>query len=186
MLNTKENTVNELCENNIRLVYFLFNKLPNTEIKRRYGEDLISEGMVGLVKAAKTYDIEKGAQFSTYAIRCINNSMYYFIRHLKRVVNHETVNMEDVLTFDGEGNELLIIDTIPEKEAIDDRLNYKELKAHYYNYCSELNENTKKICNLNLLKLKQIDIAARVGLSQSYVGRIIKKVANNFYKKYQM
>lgn len=63
---------NKLIEHNLRLVAHI--------IKRYYSslkdqEDLISIGTIGLIKAASTFDYEKGTRFATYASRCIENTI---------------------------------------------------------------------------------------------------------------
>jgi len=44
------------------------------------GEDLIQEGMVGLLSAIRTYDPNKGTKFSTYAEFCVRRRIYSAIR----------------------------------------------------------------------------------------------------------
>jgi len=43
-------------------------------------EDLIQEGMLGLLSAIRTYDPEKGAKFSTYAEFCVRRRIYSAIK----------------------------------------------------------------------------------------------------------
>lgn len=76
----------KLVTDNLRLVYYLYEKLTKNKLTRQYKDDIISEGMVGLVKAAKTFDDKRKIKFGTYASRCITNEMLMFIRDRKSVV----------------------------------------------------------------------------------------------------
>ena len=48
-------------------------------------DDLIQEGMIGLLAAIRSYKNNKGAAFVTYASRCINNSIKNAIRKVSRI-----------------------------------------------------------------------------------------------------
>lgn len=72
---------NKLIEHNLRLVAHI--------IKRYYSsikdqEDLISIGTIGLIKAAGTFDYDKGTRFATYASRCIENEILMHFRNLRK------------------------------------------------------------------------------------------------------
>ena len=47
-------------------------------------EDLTQEGMVGLIKAVREYDVEKEASFRTFAEICIRNRLYSVLRAASR------------------------------------------------------------------------------------------------------
>ncbi len=47
-------------------------------------DDLIQEGMIGLLAAIKSFDCKKGAKFSTYCFTCISNSIQTALRKLSR------------------------------------------------------------------------------------------------------
>ena len=48
-------------------------------------DDLVQEGMIGLLAAIKSYNSEKGAAFNTYASRCIDNSIKTALKKLSRM-----------------------------------------------------------------------------------------------------
>ena len=102
----------KLVTDNLRLVYHLFNKLKQTAIVADNKEDIISEGTVGLVKAANTYDPTKGVRFSTYASRCINNEMLMYIRRINKRTANE-VSLYKVVARDEEGNNISYADILP-------------------------------------------------------------------------
>ncbi len=47
-------------------------------------DDIVQEGMIGLLAAIKTYDENKGASFKTYAATCINNSVQTALKKFTR------------------------------------------------------------------------------------------------------
>lgn len=47
-------------------------------------EDIIQEGMIGLLASIKTFDESKDAKFKTYAQTCINNSIQTALRKFNR------------------------------------------------------------------------------------------------------
>jgi len=64
---------NKLIEHNMRLVAYIVKKKYSDSKEQ---EDLISIGMIGLIKASETFDIKKDISFSTYAGTCIDNTIY--------------------------------------------------------------------------------------------------------------
>ena len=54
-------------------------------------EDVVQEGMIGLLKAVRSYDAEKNASFGTYAERCVTNQIISAIRSADRI-KHKPLN----------------------------------------------------------------------------------------------
>lgn len=69
----------ELILHNLRLVAHIAKKYNSIQ---RDQEELISIGIVGLIKAILSYDNEKSIRLATYASRCIENAILSQ-RHLK-------------------------------------------------------------------------------------------------------
>ena len=62
-----------LIMHNIRLVFYEVNKkFYDTGYER---DDLISVGIIGLVKAVKSFCLSKNVPFSSYATQCIDNEI---------------------------------------------------------------------------------------------------------------
>lgn len=68
----KEAAKQTLILHNLRLVAHIAKKYNNTQ---REPEELISIGIVGLIKAILSYDNEKSIRLATYASRCIENAI---------------------------------------------------------------------------------------------------------------
>ncbi len=169
----------KLIEHNLRLVVFLSKKYENTGVDL---EDLVSIGTIGLIKGVNTYKLDKNIKLATYASRCIDNEILMFLRKNKR--RKGEISFEDSLSYDSEGNELHLEDIIgtaddivtrPLEEEIEKKILYEEL--------TKLNERDREIMNLRYglsgrKEMTQKEVADALGISQSYISRIEKKVIN--------
>ncbi len=168
---------NILIEHNLRLVVFLAKKYENTGFDI---EDLVSIGSIGLIKGITTYKIDKNIKLATYASRCIANEILMFLRKNKR--KKAEVSLEETLNYDAEGNELRLEDilgtdedTVPKEfeNVLDKELLKKEIDT--------LDPREKEIMTLryglnNSEEYTQKEVAEMLGISQSYISRIEKKI----------
>lgn len=172
-----EEARNILIEHNLRLVVFLAKKYENTTYDI---EDLVSIGSIGLIKGINTYKIDKNIKLATYASRCISNEILMFLRKNKR--KKAEVSLEDALNYDAEGNELHLedilgtdADLVPNEyeKQVDKEILSKEIE--------DLPDRDKEIMTLryglnNTKEYTQKEVAEILGISQSYISRIEKKV----------
>lgn len=178
----------KIIKSNIRLVRHIA-KQYSTE---GYDfEDLVSIGIIGLIKAVDTYDVTKNIKFSTYSSRCISNEILMGIRK-NNTINVQKVNIEDTLSCDFEGNELKYLDILEDKNSdfvtkiIDNYLS-KEL----LDVIDSLSEKEKELVMLYFgfdgNRYKQKEIAHMLGISQSYISRkisnILKKIKIRIIKE---
>lgn len=167
----------KLIEHNLRLVVFLAKKYENTKIDL---EDLVSIGTIGLIKGVNTYQNDKNIKLATYASRCIDNEILMYLRKTKR--KRTEVSFEDSLSFDSEGNELHLEDVLGTEDDIVTKPIENELDRNLmYLEVSKLNDRDKEIIEfrygLNGKKeMTQKEVASLLGISQSYISRIEKKV----------
>ena len=167
----------KIIKSNIRLVRHIA-KQYSTE---GYDfEDLVSIGIIGLIKAVDTYDVTKNIKFSTYSSRCISNEILMGIRK-NNMNNIQKVNIEDTLSCDFEGNELKYLDILEDKNSdfvtkIFDNYLSKEL----LNIIDSLSEKEKELVMLYFgfdgNRYKQKEIAHILGISQSYISRMISNI----------
>ena len=168
---------NKLIEHNLRLVVFLAKKYENTKVDL---EDLVSIGTIGLIKGVSTYKLDKNIKLATYASRCIDNEILMFLRKNKK--RKAEVSFEDNLSYDAEGNELHLEDIVGTDDDIVTRpLDEKIEKKLLYEEISKLEGRDKEIMVLryglgNNVEMTQKDVAVKLGISQSYISRIEKKV----------
>lgn len=170
---------NKLIEHNLRLVVFLAKKYENTGIDL---EDLVSIGSIGLIKGVETYNLDKNIKLATYASRCIDNEILMYLRKNKK--RRGEISFEDSLSYDAEGNELRLEDILGTDEDIVTRdLERETEKKLLYGEIDKLNGRDKEIMIMryglyNHKELTQKEVAQKLGISQSYISRIEKKVIN--------
>ena len=168
---------NKLIEHNLRLVVFLSKKYENTGVDL---EDLVSIGTIGLIKGINTYKPGKNIKLATYASRCIDNEILMFLRKNKK--RKTEISFEDSLSFDAEGNELHLEDVLgTEKDIVPKELEDKIDRKLLIEEINRLDERDKKIMILRYglfghEEVTQKDVADMLGISQSYISRIEKKV----------
>ena len=172
-----EEAKNKLIEHNLRLVVFIAKKYESSLDSL---EDLVSIGTIGLIKGINTYKIDKNIRLATYASRCISNEILMYLRKNKKRV--ADVSLDESLTYDSEGNELHLEDII----GTDDDLvtsNYeKKIDIELMKKVIEdLSSRDKQIIIMryglnNTNEYTQKEVAQMLGISQSYISRIEKKV----------
>lgn len=166
-----------LVEHNLRLVVFLAKKYENTKVDL---EDLVSIGTIGLIKGVNTYKNDKNIKLATYASRCIDNEILMFLRKNKK--RKTEISFEDSLSFDSEGNELHLEDILgTDSNIIEKEIENGENQKLLYKELENLNSRDKRIMILryglyNNEEMTQKDVAKMLGISQSYISRIEKKV----------
>ena len=167
----------KLIEHNLRLVVFLSKKYENTKIDL---EDLVSIGTIGLIKGINTYKLDKNIKLATYASRCIDNEILMYLRKNKK--RKSEVSFEDSLSYDSEGNELHLEDILgTDADVVTKSLEEETERKLLYKEIEKLNERDKEIMTLryglfNCKEMTQKDVAEILGISQSYISRIEKKV----------
>ena len=171
------NARNKLIEHNLRLVVFLAKKYENTGYDI---EDLVSIGSIGLIKGIKTYKIDKNIKLATYASRCVANEILMFLRKNKK--RRGEISFEDALNYDSEGNELHLEDILgTDNDIVIKTFENKLDKQLLSKYLNSLDKREKQIMILryglnNTTEYTQKEVAEILGISQSYISRIEKKI----------
>lgn len=167
----------KLIEHNLRLVVFLAKKYENTGVDL---EDLVSIGTIGLIKGIQTFQSGKNIKLATYASRCIDNEILMHLRKNKKTKTE--VSIDASLSFDGEGNELHIEDVLgTEPDIVTKSIEEENDKKVMLEEVMKLKPRDRDIIVLRygLLgndELTQKEVAEKLGISQSYISRIEKKV----------
>ncbi len=177
--NGDESAKDKLIEHNLRLVVFIAKKYESTGYDI---EDLVSIGSIGLIKGINTYKIDKNIKLATYASRCIANEILMYVRKNKN--RKGEISFEDALNYDAEGNELHLEDILgTDINIVSDEIINKFDKLKLKEEIDNLDERDKEIMIMryglfNTKEYTQKEVADILGISQSYISRIEKKVIN--------
>lgn len=167
----------KLIEHNLRLVVFLAKKYENTRVDL---EDLVSIGTIGLIKGINTFSSNKNIKLATYASRCIDNEILMYLRKNKRIKTE--VSFDESLSFDADGNELKLEDILgTDSDIVTRGLDHETDRKLVMEEINKLNDRDKEIIVLRYglngkKEMTQKDVAILLGISQSYISRIEKKV----------
>ena len=184
-LGSGEETVRQiLIERNLRLVVYIAKRFENTGINI---EDLISIGTIGLIKAINTYKTDKNIKLATYASRCIENEILMYLR--KNSSQRSEVSLDEPLNTDWDGNELLLCDVLGTDadtvmRPIEDDVDRQLLSAAI----GKLSEREQEIIVLRFglrghREQTQKEVADRLGISQSYISRLEKRIINRLKRE---
>ena len=166
-----------LIEHNLRLVVYVARRFENTGVGL---EDLVSIGTVGLIKAINTFCPEKNIKLATYASRCIENEILMYIR--KRSNQRGEISIDEPLNVDFDGNELLLSDVLgSEEDGVDFELEKREERRILREAVEGLPPRERQIIRLRFgfsgeRELTQKEVADLLGISQSYISRLEKKI----------
>ena len=172
-----ESAKQTLIEHNLRLVVFIARRFENTGVNL---EDLISIGTIGLIKAVNTYRRDKNIKLATYASRCIENEI---LMHIRKVANQKgEVSLDEPINMDYDGNELLLADILGTDEdmilrPLEDEVDLCILRQAV----GELPDREREIVYMRFglggrKELTQKEVAVKMGISQSYISRLEKRI----------
>lgn len=180
-----EGAKKRLIEHNLRLVVYIARRFENTGV---HLEDLISIGSIGLIKAIGTYRRDKNIRLATYASRCIENEI---LMHIRKISNQKTeISLDEPINMDGEGNELLLSDILgTEEDTVFRPLEEDAERAILHRALEELPDREKEIVAMRYglegrQELTQKEVAGVLGISQSYISRIEKRILVRLKKEF--
>jgi RNA polymerase sporulation-specific sigma factor len=182
----REEAKNMLIEHNLRLVVYLAKKFENTGI---CVEDLISIGTIGLIKGINTFNPKKKIKLATYASRCIENEILMYLRRNSKT--RMEVSIDEPLNVDWDGNELLLSDVLgTDEDVISKDLESEVEKKLLGNAIEHLSRRERQIVELRFglhskdgKEMTQKEVADAMGISQSYISRLEKKIMKRLKKE---
>lgn len=173
----------KLIEHNLRLVVYIAKRFENTGVTM---EDLISIGTIGLIKAVNTYNMEKKIKLATYASRCIENEILMFLRRSSKY--RYDVSFDEPLNVDWDGNELLLSDVLgTDADVVNKNIEQETERQLLFQALSQLPAREKEIMEMRFglcgrRELTQKEVAAKLGISQSYISRLEKRIIKRLKK----
>lgn len=174
----------KLIVHNLRLVVYIAKKFENSPVNI---EDLISIGTIGLIKAVKTYAPEKNIKLATYASRCVENEILMYLRKISNKGNE--ISIDEPLNVDWDGNELLLSDILATGEnTVGEALENRDEVKILMKCISHLNKRERQIICMRFglngsREYTQKEVASALGISQSYISRIEKKIISQLKKE---
>lgn len=178
------NARDTLIEKNLRLVVYIARRFDNTNT---HIEDLISIGAIGLIKAIETFKVDKNIKLATYASRCIENEILMHLRKTNRL--RSEISFDEPLNSDSDGNELLLSDILgTDEHIIIDDVEKKIERQHMIEAIRILDERERYImeCRFGLtgnIEMTQKEVAELLGISQSYISRLEKKIITDLRER---
>lgn len=166
-----------LIEHNLRLVVYISKKFENAGVNL---EDLISIGTIGLIKAVNTFKMDKNIKLATYASRCIENEILMHLRRTNKIKGE--VSLDEPLNVDWDGNELLLSDVLgTEQDVIYTHLEEEVNRNLLYYAMGKLTGRERQLMEMrygliNGKEMTQKEVADELGISQSYISRLEKKI----------
>lgn len=184
MLETDFHSAREiLIVHNLRLVVYIAKKFESTGIGI---EDLVSIGTIGLIKAVNTFSVSKNIKLATYASRCIENEILMFLR--KTSQSKYEISIDEPLNIDWDGNELLLSDVLgTEPDSVNSNIEIETEKMLLHNAIDKLNPRERMIMEMRFglkdgMERTQKDVADAIGISQSYISRLEKRIIKRLRK----
>jgi RNA polymerase sporulation-specific sigma factor len=181
---TRRSASEKLIVHNLRLVVYIAKKFDPPGCT---AEDLVSIGTIGLIKAVRSFDPDKNIKLATYASRCIENEILMYLRKMSNRPGE--ISIDEPLSSDRDGNELLLSDIISsDEEPISEKLARECERRELWEEISKLSERERLIMELRFglrdgRELTQKEVADRIGISQSYISRLEKKIIKSIRAK---
>ena len=151
-------------------------------------EDLIQEGMIGLIKAVRDFDVTQKTSFSSFAELCVSRQMYSAIEasnRKKHLLLNSYVSLYEDSEEVGEGRSLPLIDTIESSKENDPEVLYfgKEYTEAFAEQLKELLSPLENhVLYLHLMGTDYRTIAELLGKSPKSVDNALQRIKTKAQK----
>ena len=158
-----------LIEHNLRLVVYI--------------------ATIGLIKAINTFNPVKNIKLATYASRCIENEILMYLRRNSKT--RMEVSIDEPLNVDWDGNELLLSDVLGTEDDVISRKMEDEVEITLLGKAiNKLSPREQMIIKLRFglnnadgKEKTQKEVADLLGISQSYISRLEKRIMKRLKKE---
>jgi len=151
-------------------------------------EDLVQEGMIGLYKALRDYDPEKGQSFRSFADMCVTRQILSAVKTAARK-KHQPLNSYVSLTrpaYGEEESDRTLSDLVSQSRISDPEellIGSEDRKILERCIRTELSPLEKKTLHLYLAGLTYTQIAAGLGRDEKAVDNAMQRIKHKLDKK---
>ncbi|MGN0989992.1 MAG: sigma-70 family RNA polymerase sigma factor [Candidatus Ventricola sp.] len=163
-----------MVEENLPLVTFVMNERIQY-VRRDEWDDVFQEDAIGLCRAALLFRAEQGVKFASFAVPCIVNAIYAYLRKLnskKSRFERESLRLEDYASAEM-SDKLRVNGLIAAVEDVESEFAFIQLMDFI---TTGLSDRDSRVVLMLLDGKRQIDIAESIGVSQGGVSRIIRRI----------
>ena len=159
-----------LITHNLRLVSHIARKYT---VPGHGPDDLISIGVIGLIKAVNSFKPQSGTALGTYAARCIENEILMTLRASRKY--RGDVSLQDSVGTDGEGNDITYMDILgTDPEELESSVIRRVTLDKVHRVLTSLPPRERLVLELRYgladgRQHPQHEIAEKLGISRSYV-----------------
>lgn len=142
-------------------------------------QDLIQEGMIGLLSAIRSFDARKGVQFSTYAEVCVRNRIHAALRAAGRDKHsplNTSISLADAALEGEPGTYLGAAGTTGGANPEDALIDREEYARRMGALTVQLSGFEKRVMDLYLAGLSYGEIAAQVGKPLKSVDNAVQRI----------
>lgn len=159
----------DLVTENHNLIYS-FAKSRDLNLDEYY--DILA---IGLCKAGLLFDPSRGCAFSTLAYRLMQNECFMYWRNtyvgLKKIPHNLIISYDSPFYDEKDGRKYIdLINDLFGSYRIDTTTS--ELKE----FMESLSKQERLVLHYSIYGYTQLEITRRVGLSQSYISRVLRKI----------
>lgn len=171
---------NELIRENINLIHIIIKKnYPHVKQDSYEYEDMFSDGLYGMYKAAINFKIDRGCEFSTFANKCILNQINMSYRYSKKHKNLISLytSVQNLNGKNSDRDEIFLLDCIEDTSDTYFPIKQKIFVTALKNSLLELPEKDQKLFTMRYIqKLKQREISIELGMTQSNISRMLQRI----------
>ncbi len=130
--------------------------------------DLVQEGMIGLLAAVKSYNPEKGAKFATYASICINNSVQTALKKFSRL---KAIPQENLVALEED-----VLDSTFVISAEDEYLAKESVSTLTEILYEGLSKFENEVLRLHIMGCSYSEIAEKLGKNPKAIDNAIQRI----------
>ncbi|MCF0137478.1 MAG: sigma-70 family RNA polymerase sigma factor [Oscillospiraceae bacterium] len=144
------------------------------------GEDLIQEGMFGLLSAIRRYDEDREASFKSYAETCIKNRIISAVKSAASVKHLPLNDFVPIESLQSDESQISLLASglnrkTPEEQVLASE-SEETSKSFYSSFVKQLSKLEKTVLNKYLCGLSYREIARETGKSEKAIDNAIQRI----------